>query len=66
MFEFPIDRVDGEYGILADKGMPVFEAGPTRRYEGFKKLSIFGNFLEESEGSATDIFIRMLLRRDGQ
>jgi len=39
----------------------VFEAGAAERDERFEEFCIPGDFLEEAQGCAPDIFIRVLL-----
>lgn len=61
MFEFTIDRVDGENCVFADIGMSMFQTWTTGRHKGFEEFCIFGYLLKESKSCAADIFIGMLL-----
>jgi hypothetical protein len=61
MFEFAVDRVDGEHGVFAHVRMAVFETRSTGWDKGFKEFAIFGYFLEKAECCTTDVFIGVLL-----
>jgi hypothetical protein len=61
VLKLSVDRVDCEYGVLAYVGVAVFEAGSTCGDEGLKEFRVFCYFLQESQTSPSDIFIRMLL-----
>ena len=42
--------------------MAVFEAGAAERDERFEEFCVPGDFLEEAQGCAPDIFIKVLLK----
>lgn len=44
MLKLGVDEVDCEYGVLADIGMTVFEAGSTRKDERLEEFRIFSDF----------------------
>ena len=54
-------RVDGEYCVLADVRVSVFEAGTADRDERFKDFDVLGDLLEETKRRASYVFVWMLL-----
>jgi hypothetical protein len=61
VLKFSIDGVDGEDGVFANVGVTVLEARTAGWNEGFEELCIFCDFLEETEGCATDVLVGVLL-----
>lgn len=60
MLKFAIYGIDGEDGVLSNVGVPMFKACATGRDEGLEEFGVFSDFLEETKGSATDVFVRMV------
>ena len=54
-----VDGSDGENGIFADVGMAMLEAGSGWRKQRFNEFGL-AKFAEETEGIATNVFVRML------
>lgn len=61
VLKFAVDRVHGEYGVLAHIRVSVFEACAAGGDEGFEEFGILRDLLEETEGCTTDVFVWMLL-----
>ena len=61
IFEFTVDGIEGEDGIFANARVLMFKAQTTGRYQGFQKLCIFCNLLQETQACTTDIFVGALL-----
>ena len=61
VLELAVDRVHGEYSVLAHIRVSVFEACTAGGDEGFKEFGILGDLLEETEGCTTNVFVWMLL-----
>ena len=64
MLELSVDGVKGEYGVLTDVGVPVFETGAAGWNERLEELSVLREFGEESKSCSTDVLVRMLLEED--
>jgi hypothetical protein len=64
IFEFSINGVDGENGIFANVGVTMLKTGTAGWDKRFEQFGVLGNFLEEPEGGATDIFVWVLLKRE--
>ena len=54
------DGEDGEDGVLADVGVPVLEAGADGGDEGLEELDVARDLLEEAEGCAANVLVRVL------
>lgn len=61
MLEGSVDGEDGKDSVFAHIRMAMFEAGAASWYQGFEKFGVFGEFLEETEGSTSYVFVGMLL-----
>ena len=61
VFEFAVDGVEREDGVLANVGMAMFEALATSWDEGFEQFGVLGDFLEETKTCAANVFVWMLL-----
>ena len=61
MLKLAVDGVNREYGIFADVGMTMLEAGAAGGDEGLEQLGFLGYLLKETESGSTDVFVWMLL-----
>ena len=61
VLELLVYRVDGEYRVLADVRVSVFEAGTADGNERFKDFDVLGDLLEETKRRASYVFVWMLL-----
>ena len=61
VLKLAVDGVDSEHGVFADVRVPVLQAGAAGGDEGFEEFGVLGDFLEEAEGCAADVFVGVLL-----
>ena len=57
----PVDRVHGEDGVLAHVRVSVFQARAHGGDERLEQLGVLGDFLQEAERRAPDVFVGVLL-----